>query len=100
MPRTRALTARSLTIVTLIAIALAGALVASATQPAQSQRKSIRWATASVVTYGYKAAASVATIIAAAPGADGEAASGHSAGPPRARPATRPVKWSRTASRC
>jgi TRAP-type uncharacterized transport system substrate-binding protein len=59
MPRTR-----SVTTVTLIATALAGSLVIVATaQPAQAQRKSIRWATASVDTYGYKVAASVTKII-------------------------------------
>ena len=59
MPRTR-----SLTTVTLIATALAGSLVILSTSPpAQAQRKSIRWATASVDTYGYKVAASVTKII-------------------------------------
>jgi TRAP-type uncharacterized transport system substrate-binding protein len=58
MPRTR-----SLTIVTLIATALAGSLVVSTSEPAQAQRKSIRWAVASVDTYGYKVAASVTKII-------------------------------------
>src|SRR5712692_2036104 len=59
MPRTG-----SLTTVTLIATALAGSLVVVATsQPAQAQRKSIRWAVASVDTYGYKVAASVTKII-------------------------------------
>jgi hypothetical protein len=59
MPRTS-----SLTTVTLIATALAGSLVIVATsQQAQAQRKSIRWATASVDTYGYKVAASVTKII-------------------------------------
>jgi TRAP-type uncharacterized transport system substrate-binding protein len=59
MPRTR-----SLTNVTLIATVLAGSLVVAATlQPAQAQRKSIRWAVASVDTYGYKVAASVTKII-------------------------------------
>jgi TRAP-type uncharacterized transport system substrate-binding protein len=58
MPRTR-----SLTVVALIATALAGALVSSSSQPAQAQRKSIRWAVASVDTYGYKVAASVTKII-------------------------------------
>src|SRR5207302_8983362 len=54
---------RSLTTVTLIATALAGALVVATSQPAQAQRKSIRWAVASVDTYGYKVAASVTKII-------------------------------------
>src|SRR3954469_25950611 len=59
MPRTR-----SLTVVTLIATALAGSLVIVATsQPAQAQRKSIRWAVASIDTYGYKVAASVTKMI-------------------------------------
>ncbi len=48
---------------TLIAIVLAGALVIQSSQPAQAQRKSIRWAVASVDTYGYKVAASVTKII-------------------------------------
>jgi len=46
MPRTR-----SLTVVTLMASALAGGIVVSSLQPAQAQRKSIRWAVASVDTY-------------------------------------------------
>ena len=58
MPRTR-----SLTVVTLMASALAGGIVVSSLQPAQAQRKSIRWAVASVDTYGYKVAASVTKII-------------------------------------
>jgi uncharacterized protein len=49
--------------VTLIATVLAGALVIQSSQPAQAQRKSIRWAVASVDTYGYKVAASVTKII-------------------------------------
>jgi uncharacterized protein len=43
--------------------ALAAALAAAATQPAEAQRKSIRWATAQVGTYGYTVAASMAKIV-------------------------------------
>jgi uncharacterized protein len=43
--------------------ALAAALAAAATQPAEAQRKSIRWATAQVGTYGYTVAASMAKIL-------------------------------------
>src|SRR5262245_64007727 len=63
MPRICSLKTRSLTTVALIA-AVAGSLVIVATsQPAEAQRKSIRWATAGVDTYGYKVAASVTKII-------------------------------------
>src|ERR1044071_1217349 len=61
--KTRSLRTRPVTVVALIATALAGAIVVSSLQPAQAQRKSIRWATASVDTYGYKVAASVTKII-------------------------------------
>ena len=43
--------------------ALAAVLAAAATQPAEAQRKSIRWATAQVGTYGYTVAASMAKIL-------------------------------------
>src|SRR5262247_3321400 len=49
--------------VALIATVLGGALVVTLSQPAQAQRKSIRWAVASVDTYGYKVAASVTKIV-------------------------------------
>ena len=42
---------------------LAAVLAAAATQPAEAQRKSIRWATAQVGTYGYTVAASMAKIL-------------------------------------
>jgi len=47
----------------LIGIAIAGTFVVPLVEPAQAQRKSIRWAVASVDTYGYKVAASVTKII-------------------------------------
>src|SRR5262247_2902978 len=53
---------RSLAIGTLTAT-LVGSLVVASSQTAQAQRKSIRWAVASVDTYGYKVAASVTKII-------------------------------------
>ena len=43
--------------------ALAAVLAAAAAQPAEAQRKSIRWATAQVGTYGYTVAASMAKIL-------------------------------------
>jgi uncharacterized protein len=43
--------------------ALAAVLAAAATQPVEAQRKSIRWATAQVGTYGYTVAASMAKIL-------------------------------------
>src|SRR6266540_2736564 len=43
--------------------ALAAVLAAAATQPSEAQRKSIRWATAQVGTYGYTVAASMAKIV-------------------------------------
>src|SRR5262245_13573398 len=49
--------------IALIATVLGGALVVTSLQSAQAQRKSIRWAVASVDTYGYKVAASVTKII-------------------------------------
>ena len=58
MPRTYSFTAGAL-----IAASLAGALVIPSLQPAQAQRKSIRWATTGIDTYGYKVAASVTKII-------------------------------------
>jgi uncharacterized protein len=42
---------------------LAAVLAVAATQPAEAQRKSIRWATAQVGTYGYTVAASMAKIL-------------------------------------
>ena len=43
-----------------LAVAAAAALAASATGPAHAQdRKSIRWATSSVDSYGYKVAAAM-----------------------------------------
>jgi uncharacterized protein len=48
----------------LVAATLAGAVLVQLPQPAEAQqRKSIRWAVASVDTYGYKVAASVTKII-------------------------------------
>ncbi len=47
----------------LAATTLAGALMVQSLQPAQAQRKSIRWAVATVDTYSYKVAASVTKII-------------------------------------
>jgi TRAP-type uncharacterized transport system substrate-binding protein len=48
---------------TLAAAALAGAFMVQSLQPAQAQRKSIRWAVASVDTYSYKVAASVTKLV-------------------------------------
>ncbi len=42
---------------------VAAVLTVSALQPAEAQRKSIRWATSSVDTYGYKVAASMTKMI-------------------------------------
>jgi TRAP-type uncharacterized transport system substrate-binding protein len=54
---------------TVIAAALAAALVTAATQTANAQeRKSIRWSTSSVDSYGYKIAATMAKIAEAALG--------------------------------
>lgn len=44
------------------AVALAAALSAAAVTPADAQRKSIRWATSSVDSYGYKVAAAMVKI--------------------------------------
>jgi uncharacterized protein len=43
--------------------ALTGVFAMSAIKPAEAQRKSIRWATSSVDTYGYKVAASMTKIV-------------------------------------
>lgn len=48
---------------TLIATAVVGAFVVQALQPAEAQRKSIRWATSSVDSYGYKVAASMTKMV-------------------------------------
>ena len=48
---------------TLMATALAGFVAVQALQPAVAQRKSIRWAVASVDTYSYKVAASMTRIV-------------------------------------
>ena len=45
------------------AAALTGVFVLSAVKPAEAQRKSIRWATSSVDSYGYKVAASMTKMI-------------------------------------
>jgi TRAP-type uncharacterized transport system substrate-binding protein len=45
------------------AAALTGVFAMSAIKPAEAQRKSIRWATASVDTYGYKVAATMTKIV-------------------------------------
>ena len=45
------------------AAALTGVFAMSAIKPAEAQRKSIRWATSSVDTYGYKVAASMTKIV-------------------------------------
>jgi uncharacterized protein len=45
------------------AVALTAALVLSATQPAEAQRKSLRWTTSQVGSYGYTIAASMAKIV-------------------------------------
>ena len=45
------------------ATALAGAFIVQAWQPAEAQRKSIRWATSSVDSYGYKVAASMTKMV-------------------------------------
>jgi TRAP transporter TAXI family solute receptor len=42
---------------------LAGTLALSALQPAEAQRKSLRWSTSSVDSYGYKVAASMTKIV-------------------------------------
>jgi uncharacterized protein len=49
-------------ICTAFAAVVASVLVALALQPAEAQRKSIRWATSSVDTYGYKVAGSMVKI--------------------------------------
>ncbi len=48
---------------TLAVGALAGAVLVQSLQPAQAQRKSIRWATSSVDSYGYKVAASLTKMV-------------------------------------
>jgi TRAP transporter TAXI family solute receptor len=48
---------------TLLSAAAASVIVALALQPAEAQRKSIRWATASVDSFGYQVAASMAKIV-------------------------------------
>jgi uncharacterized protein len=45
------------------AAALTGVFALSAVKPAEAQRKSIRWATSSVDTYGYKVAASMTKLV-------------------------------------
>jgi TRAP-type uncharacterized transport system substrate-binding protein len=45
------------------AAALTGLIALSALQPAEAQRKSIRWATSSVDSYGYRIAASMVKIV-------------------------------------
>ena len=45
------------------AAALTGVFAMSAIKPAEAQRKSIRWATSSVDTYGYKVAASMTKMV-------------------------------------
>ena len=47
----------------LAATALAGAFLLQSLQPAAAQRKSIRWATSSVDSYGYKVAASMTKMV-------------------------------------
>src|SRR5262249_9571861 len=47
----------------LAATALAGAFIIQSLQPAQAQRKSIRWTTSQVGSYGYTVAASMAKIV-------------------------------------
>jgi TRAP transporter TAXI family solute receptor len=54
------MTACALTVST---AAVAAIVAASALQPAQAQRKSIRWATSSVDSYGYKVAASMTKMV-------------------------------------
>ena len=49
--------------ITASAAALTAALVLSATQPAEAQRKSLRWTTSQVGSYGYTIAASMAKIV-------------------------------------
>jgi TRAP transporter TAXI family solute receptor len=49
--------------ITASAAALTAALVLTATQPAQAQRKSLRWTTSQVGSYGYTIAASMAKIV-------------------------------------
>jgi hypothetical protein len=46
-----------------LGIALAAVIAVTAIEPAQAQRKSIRWATSSVDSYGYKIAASMVKIL-------------------------------------
>jgi uncharacterized protein len=48
---------------TLLAAASAAVFAVSALQPAEAQRKSLRWATSSVDSYGYKVAASMTKMI-------------------------------------
>jgi uncharacterized protein len=47
----------------LLAAALAAVFVVSAVQPADAQRKSIRWATSNTGSYGYKVAASMIKVL-------------------------------------
>jgi TRAP transporter TAXI family solute receptor len=54
----------------LSAAAVAGVLAVSAMQPAEAQRKSIRWSTSSVDSYGYKVAASMTKIVEEALGSE------------------------------
>jgi uncharacterized protein len=58
MPKTK-----TACMITTSAAALAAALVLSATQPADAQRKSLRWTTSQVGSYGYTIAASMAKIV-------------------------------------
>jgi hypothetical protein len=50
-------------ICTVLPAAVASVLVALTLQPAEAQRKSIRWATASVDSFGYKVAGSMVKIV-------------------------------------
>jgi uncharacterized protein len=58
MPKTK-----TTCMITASAAALTAALVLTATQPAQAQRKSLRWTTSQVGSYGYTIAASMAKIV-------------------------------------